>query len=92
MLDTFEILTSSGIVLWRKHYSPVSPHLINSLINDVFIEERSGGGHTEKDGATLPAYKKEKYTLKWTGAKDVGLVFVVGKKSCHAWVCDSRED
>lgn len=75
MLDAFEILTTSGIVLWRKGYAPVSSHIINSLINDVFIEERGAA----KDGAPAPAYRKEAYTLKWTSAKDVGLIFVVGK-------------
>lgn len=72
MLDDFSILTTSGIVLWRKSYAPVSPNIINSLINDVFIEERQ---KTDVDG--YPTYKKEKYTLKWTVAKDVGLIFVV---------------
>ena len=80
MLDAFEIVTTSGIVIWRKHYSPVSSNIINSLINDIFIEERAGG---QKEGT---AYKKEKYTLKWSTSKDVGLIFVVGKKSCDMLV------
>lgn len=69
MLDAFEIVTTSGIVLWRKHYAPISSTLINNLINDVFIEERQKGS-----GAT---YRSEKYTLRFTTAKDVGLIFVV---------------
>lgn len=77
MLDAFEILTTSGIVLWRKEYSPVSSNVINSLISDVFIEER-GGKTTDSEGRNAP-YKKDKYTLRWTSAKDVGLIFVVGK-------------
>jgi signal recognition particle receptor subunit alpha len=76
MLDAFEILTTSGIVLWRKQYTSVSSHVVNSLINDVFIEQR---GQKTTDGGSNPAYKKEKYTLRWTSAKDVGLIFVVGK-------------
>jgi signal recognition particle receptor subunit alpha len=76
MLDAFEILTTSGIVLWRKQYTPVSSHVVNSLINDVFIEQR---GQKTTDGGSNAAYKKEKYTLRWTSAKDVGLIFVVGK-------------
>ncbi|KAK0346479.1 hypothetical protein LTR59_007525 [Friedmanniomyces endolithicus] len=73
MLDGFEILTTSGIVLWRRHYTPISSNLIDSLVRDVFIEEKQkpGGG---ENGA--PSYKKDRYTLRWTSAKDVGLVFV----------------
>lgn len=77
MLDAFEIVTTSGIVLWRKEYSPVSSSVINSLISDVFIEER-GGKTADSEGKNAP-YKKDKYTLRWTSAKDVGLIFVVGK-------------
>ena len=76
MLDAFEILTTSGIVLWRKQYTPVSSNVINSLINDVFIEER---GKKNVESGSNPPYKKDKYTLRWTSAKDVGLIFVVGK-------------
>ena len=72
-MDGFEILTTSGIVLWRKHYTPISPHLIDSLVRDVFIEEK------QKAVSEGNAYKKDRYTLRWTSAKDVGLVFVVGK-------------
>ena len=86
MLDGFEILTTSGIVLWRRHYTPISSNLIDSLVRDVFIEEKqkSGGGET---GA--PSYKKDRYTLRWTSAKDVGLVFVVGEAPPipYEWPC-----
>lgn len=78
MLDAFEILTTSGIVLWRKQYTPVSSNIINSLINDVFIEERGPKNVDPASGSNAP-YRKEKYTLRWTSAKDVGLIFVVGK-------------
>ena len=79
MLDSFEILTSSGVVLWSKTYAPVSSRIVNSLINDVFIEERVSPTAGGEDVAAVrnPAYKKEKYTLKWTTAKDFGLIFVV---------------
>lgn len=74
MLDTFEILTTSGVVLWSRTYAPVGTNVINSLIRDVFIEERilpqSG------DADSKPTYRKEGYTLKWTSAKDLGLIFV----------------
>lgn len=79
MLDDFSIVTTSGIVLWRRSYAPVSTNVVNSLINDVFVEERQKAGAQEN--AVNPPYRKDKYTLKWTVAKDMGLVFVVGKSA-----------
>lgn len=79
MLDSFEILSSSGVVLWSKTYVPVKSNIINNLIADVFIEERIAGAKTAEDGSAArnPAFKRDQYTLKWTVAKDLGLVFVV---------------
>ncbi|KAL1977178.1 hypothetical protein VTN31DRAFT_37 [Thermomyces dupontii] len=71
MLDAFEIITTSGVVLWSKSYAPVGAHIVNSLISEVFIEERL----TPVDGAST-AFKKEKYTLKWKKIKEAGLIFV----------------
>ncbi|KAK6537060.1 hypothetical protein TWF281_001262 [Arthrobotrys megalospora] len=70
MLDLFEVITTSGVVLWSKSYAPVKSSVINSLISDVFIEERNQPG---SDGKW---FKKDSYTLRWTLAADVGLVFV----------------
>ena len=81
MLDCFEILTTSGVVLWSKHYAPVGVNIINSLIKDVFIGEnapRNSTSFNDASAAQNPPYKKDKYTLKWTTAKDLGLIFVVG--------------
>ncbi|EER43916.1 signal sequence receptor alpha subunit [Histoplasma capsulatum H143] len=74
MLDSFEIITSSGVVLWSRSYAPVGAHVINSLINDVFIEEKFQ--QEAGSGTVAPRYRKEKYTLKWKRAKDLGLIFV----------------
>ncbi|KAI6893664.1 P-loop containing nucleoside triphosphate hydrolase protein [Hortaea werneckii] len=75
MLDAFEILTTSGIVLWRRHYTPdFSPHVINNLVSDVLIEEKRDLKGTQ-DGEAK-SYRKDRYTLKWTSARDVGLCFV----------------
>ncbi|KAH7090174.1 signal recognition particle, alpha subunit, N-terminal-domain-containing protein [Paraphoma chrysanthemicola] len=74
MLDTFEILTTSGVVLWSRTYVPVGANVINSLIRDVFIEERIIP--QAEDAGAKPTYKKEGYTLKWTASKDLGLIFV----------------
>ncbi|TKA78515.1 hypothetical protein B0A55_01981 [Friedmanniomyces simplex] len=78
MLDAFEILTTSGIVLWRRHYAPLSSNVIDSLVRDVFIEEKQKSGGAEN---SAPSYKKDRYTLRWTSAKDVGLVFVAVYRS-----------
>ncbi|KAF3901530.1 hypothetical protein ABW21_db0200156 [Orbilia brochopaga] len=70
MLDLFEVVTTSGVVLWSRSYTPVKTSVINSLISDVIIEERNQPG---SDGRW---FKKDSYTLKWTLATDVGLIFV----------------
>lgn len=79
MLDSFEILSTSGVVLWSKSYVPVSNSIINGFIKDVFIEEKVLPGTNGADDTSAvknPPYKKEKYTLKWTSVKDLGLIFV----------------
>ncbi|KAL6721849.1 hypothetical protein ACLMJK_000954 [Lecanora helva] len=79
MLDGFEILTTSGVVLWSKSYVPVSSSIINGFIKDVFIEEKVLPGASVTDdtsAAQNPAYKKDKYTLKWASVKELGLIFV----------------
>ncbi|KAJ5768978.1 Signal recognition particle receptor subunit alpha [Penicillium odoratum] len=75
MLEAFEILTTSGVVLWSKSYAPVGSHVINSLINDVFIEEKVAPQSVSATGVS-PIFKKEKYTLKWKRVKEFNLIFV----------------
>jgi hypothetical protein len=80
MLDSFEILTTSGVVLWSKSYAPVSPSIINNLITNVFIEERTlpeAGVADDVSAANNPPYKYDQHTLKWTTVKELGLIFVV---------------
>jgi signal recognition particle receptor subunit alpha len=86
MLDTFEVLTTSGVVLWSRTYVPVGAHIINSLIRDVFIEEKIV---PQPDVGQKPTYKREGYTLKWTVAKDAGLIFVV-RTPLQAALCELR--
>ncbi|KAL4927507.1 signal recognition particle receptor subunit alpha [Aspergillus undulatus] len=74
MLEAFEILSTSGVVLWSKSYAPVGSHVVNSLINDVFIEEKAQLQSTTN--SVSPIFKKEKYTLKWRRSKDFNLIFV----------------
>lgn len=73
MLDAFEILTTSGVVLWSRTTTSIAAHAVNGLINDVFIEEKVRPVLTN---STNPTYKHEKYTLKYTLVKDLGLIFV----------------
>jgi signal recognition particle receptor subunit alpha len=79
MLDTFEILTTSGVVLWSRTYAPVSPSVVNSFIADVFIEEKSAVAGTKDGGsaANNPPYKHDQHTLRWTFVKELGIIFVV---------------
>lgn len=84
MLDSFEILTTSGVVLWSRQYAPVSPTVINSLIKDVFIEERSLPGAATSDdisAAQNPPYKVDQHTLKWTTVKELNIIVVAVYRS-----------
>ena len=81
MLDAFEILTTSGVVLWSKSYARVGAHIVDSLISDAFIEEKA----LPQAGSASAVFKKEKYTLKWKGVKEFNLIFVV---SCSTRQCE----
>ena len=83
MLDAFEILTTSGVVLWSRSYTTISPAIINSLITNVFIQERTlpGAGRADDIAAAKnPPYKHDQHTLKWTTVKELGLIFVVRRQ------------
>jgi hypothetical protein len=83
MLDTFEILTTSGVVLWSRSYTAISPAIINGLITNVFIEERTlpGAGIADDiSAAKNPPYRHDQHTLKWTTVKELGLIFVVRRQ------------
>ncbi|KAK8064695.1 signal recognition particle- alpha subunit- N-terminal-domain-containing protein [Apiospora phragmitis] len=84
MLDTFEILTTSGVVLWSRSYAQVSPSIINNFITDVFIEEKGGaiaGAKNNQSAAQNPPYKADQHTLKWTFVKELGIIFVAVYRS-----------
>jgi signal recognition particle receptor subunit alpha len=72
MLDSFEILTTSGVVLFSRNNGIAPVAAVNSLISDVFIEEKV----ISNPQTGNPAYKYEKYTLRYTIAKELGLIFV----------------
>ncbi|KAI1462900.1 SRP54-domain-containing protein, partial [Daldinia caldariorum] len=83
MLDTFEILTTSGVVLWSRTYAPVNPSVINNFISDVFIEEKGAvaGARNSQPAASNPPYKADQHTLKWTFVKELGVIFVAVYRS-----------
>lgn len=89
MLDTFEILTTSGVVLWSRSYAPINSSIINNFIADVFIEERAiaAGAKDNQLTSSNPPYKADQHTLKWTFVKELGIIFVVWNTSykykCH---------
>ncbi|KAI2605013.1 SRP54-domain-containing protein [Hypoxylon fragiforme] len=83
MLDTFEILTTSGVVLWSRTYAPVNPSVINNFISDVFIEEKGAvaGAKDTQPTSSNPPYKADQHTLKWTFVKELGVIFVAVYRS-----------
>ncbi|KAI0388472.1 SRP54-domain-containing protein [Xylariaceae sp. FL0594] len=83
MLDTFEILTTSGVVLWSRTYAPVSPSVIDNFIADVFIEEKGAyaGAKDDQLTASNPPYHYDQHTLKWTFVKELGIIFVAVYRS-----------
>lgn len=89
MLDSFEIITTSGVVLWSRNYAFVSPAVVNRFITDVFIEESSTAG-TKEDLASAVAggsssshapFLTDQYAVKWAFSKDLGIIFVAVYKS-----------
>ncbi|KAG7291845.1 hypothetical protein NEMBOFW57_001866 [Staphylotrichum longicolle] len=83
MLDAFEIINTSGVVLWSRSYTAVSPSVVNTFISDVFIEEKSSVAGA-KDGASAaanPPYKHDQHSLRWTFSKELGIIFVAVYRS-----------
>ena len=81
MLDTFEVITTTGVVLWSRSYAHVSANLLNAFVRDVFIEEKTPVTAADSSASKVSTYKREKHILKWTFAKDLGLIFVVSSSS-----------
>ncbi|UNI24078.1 hypothetical protein JDV02_009855 [Purpureocillium takamizusanense] len=90
MLDTFEIITTSGVVLWSRTYAPVKLSVVNDFIADTFIEEKGGASAVQsaQSAATNAPYKKDQHTLKWTMVKELGIIFVAVYRSLFhlSWV------
>ena len=79
MLDDIEVITTTVKVLWSRSTSSIGATAVNSLINDVFIEEKVRPAGSASGN---PTYKHDKYTLKYTLVKDLGLIFVVSLHEC----------
>ncbi|KAK9237517.1 SRP54-type protein [Lipomyces kononenkoae] len=69
MIDYFTVFTTGGIVLWQKCNQPVPAATVDSLVSDIFIEDRRSAG--ERSSLT-----KDRYTVKWTTANDFGIIIV----------------
>ncbi|KAG6367384.1 hypothetical protein INS49_001573 [Diaporthe citri] len=83
MLDTFEIVTTAGVVIWSRKWAPVKPSVINSFITDVFVEEKGVSSFVKANNsaATNAPYKTEQHTLRWTMVKELGIIFVAVYRS-----------
>ncbi|PSR88546.1 signal recognition particle, alpha subunit, N-terminal-domain-containing protein [Coniella lustricola] len=83
MLDTFEIVTTSGVVVWSRKWASVKPSVINNFITDVFVEEKgiSGALKANASAANNPPYKTDHHTLRWTFVKELGIIFVAVYRS-----------
>ncbi|KAJ0123255.1 signal recognition particle receptor subunit alpha [Diaporthe amygdali] len=83
MLDTFEIVTTAGVVIWSRKWAPVKPSVINNFITDVFVEEKGASSFVKADNsaATNAPYKTEQHTLRWTMVKELGIIFVAVYRS-----------
>eukprot|EP00735_Rhodelphis_limneticus_P008841 TRINITY_DN2318_c0_g1::TRINITY_DN2318_c0_g1_i1::g.20819::m.20819 TRINITY_DN2318_c0_g1::TRINITY_DN2318_c0_g1_i1::g.20819 ORF type:complete len:638 (+),score=163.79,sp/Q9DBG7/SRPRA_MOUSE/42.55/3e-154,SRP54/PF00448.17/2.5e-55,SRP-alpha_N/PF04086.8/3.3e-50,AAA_22/PF13401.1/3.6e-07,ArgK/PF03308.11/5.2e-06,CbiA/PF01656.18/6.4e-06,SRP54_N/PF02881.14/4.9e+03,SRP54_N/PF02881.14/6.7e+03,SRP54_N/PF02881.14/2e-05,MobB/PF03205.9/0.0043,MobB/PF03205.9/30,AAA_30/PF13604.1/0.00015,AAA_33/PF13671.1/0.0069,AAA_29 len=66
MIDLFTIFSQGGVVLWSKSFNASADPPINDCVRTVLIEERT----SEK------SYSKNGFTLKWTLANDLQLIFV----------------
>ena len=69
MIDLLTIFHRGGAVLYTRSLSPVPGCPVDNLISSVLLEERSGQMRT--------GFRHEdKYTVKWSLANDLDLVFV----------------
>ncbi|PHH79920.1 hypothetical protein CDD82_2096 [Ophiocordyceps australis] len=83
MLDSFEILTTSGVVLWSRSYAPISPSFINDFISDTLIEDKTSRPRLadSSSAASNPPYVSSQHTLRWTLVKELGIIFVAVYRS-----------
>lgn len=74
MFDYFCIFTTSGVVLWYKAFVEIKFDLINQLIKDIMIEEKTAKNQYTCKGSII----------KWKIANELNLIFtVVYKEVLH---------
>jgi hypothetical protein len=74
MFDYFCIFTTSGVVLWYKAFVEMKFDLINQLIKDIMIEEKTAKNQYTYKGSII----------KWKIANELNLIFtVVYKEVLH---------
>lgn len=76
MLDHFTILTSGGLSLWTKSYTPV-PSPVNALISSALIQERSTSTGSNEIARSVSKWDKDGYTILYTLDNELELVFIV---------------
>jgi len=67
MIDLLTVFHRGGAVLYTRSLTPVADAPVDALIGNVLLEERTGAS----------SYRHgDKYTVKWTFANELDLVFV----------------
>lgn len=84
MLDSFNIVTTGGEVIWSRTLTQVNPAIINSFITDVFIEEKSdyAAARDGQSSALNPPYRSGQHMLRYAFVKDFGVMFIVCRRPC----------
>lgn len=79
MLDSFMILRANGVAVWERTTATVNRDLVNSWIQDVFIDEKTeyAGARAGQSAGHNPPYRKGKQTLKYVCVREGHLNFVV---------------
>ncbi|KAH6697549.1 SRP54-type protein [Plectosphaerella plurivora] len=83
MLDSFNIVTTGGEVLWSRTLTPVNQAIINNFITDVFIEEKSeyASARNGQSSALNPPYKSGQHMLRYAFVKEFGVMFIAVYRS-----------
>lgn len=83
MFDYFCIFTTGGVVLWYKAFVDLRFDLINQLIKDIMIEEKTAKNYYISKGSIV----------KWNIANELGIVFtVVYKEVLHLTMVEDLLD
>lgn len=78
MLDTFEVITTGGVVLWSRKNVAIDESIIRAFLADTFA---NGIGIGDQLTSAVTSYLANQHTLKWTFVKELGLIFVAVYRS-----------